>query len=448
MRKDIGIVVCNYNKQDYIVNCVRSILASTVDHFDLYVVDNASTDHSVEWLQKEFGDRITLIVNKENLGGSGGFNTGLREVIKKPYRYYMLVDNDVIFEDRAVEELYLFLENNKEVGMVGSKMCVMDYPDRIQTFGAAIDFKNYGVVDYYRNCLDDDNIPEVVYCDYVPACSVMVRAEAVEKVGLMPEDNFIYWDDMEWGHRFNLAGYKVAAYSKSRIWHKRGSLVSTNTFGKYYMYRNKINFFARFIPEEDIENFALAFLKELYYSISGCNLKQEENMIKTFMYAYDDGIHNVRGKAEDHKILPRIAPDRFAELMNGKTTALIEFNGDYEALGNIMAKVDKYITESNITLSAINSEEDTSKLKMQYPQYEVIDEYDCKNYDIVFKVCDHVFNVKDEIKSAVYIDKWINLIITDEDFSYCRNMESNLKLFQKCNFPVMVSQIKKLRSGK
>lgn len=74
--KNIGIIVCNYNKQDYVVNCVKSIFEQTIDDFDIFVVDNASTDQSVPMLREAFGNRITLLVNKEDLGGSGGFNTG------------------------------------------------------------------------------------------------------------------------------------------------------------------------------------------------------------------------------------------------------------------------------------------------------------------------------------------------------------------------------------
>ena len=86
MDKSIGIVICNYNKQDYILNCIKSVLDSSISDFDIYVVDNASTDDSVSCIQKEFENKITLIVNNENLGGSGGFKTGLRAALKKNYK--------------------------------------------------------------------------------------------------------------------------------------------------------------------------------------------------------------------------------------------------------------------------------------------------------------------------------------------------------------------------
>lgn len=240
--KNIGIVVCNYNKKDYVLNCLKSLFEQTINDFDIYVVDNASTDGSAEAIKEKFGRQLILIENDENLGGSGGFNVGLREALKYDYEYIMCVDNDVYFDSHAVEELRNFMIEHKDVGMVGSRAYFMDEPKRIWSFGADIDFEKYVQRDNYRNCTDTDGVPEVTYCTYVPACSMMLRTETVKKVGIMPEENFIYWDDMEWGYRFNKAGYKVAAYGKAKVWHKGGGRNGKTTFNNYYMWRNRLKF--------------------------------------------------------------------------------------------------------------------------------------------------------------------------------------------------------------
>ena len=85
--KKIGIVICNYNKKDYVLNCIQSVLESKNQDFDLYVADNASTDGSVEAIEKTYGDAVTVLVNPENLGGSGGFNLGIRKILEKGYEY-------------------------------------------------------------------------------------------------------------------------------------------------------------------------------------------------------------------------------------------------------------------------------------------------------------------------------------------------------------------------
>lgn len=105
--KEIGIVVCNYNKKDYVLDCIQSILDSE-GSFDLYIVDNASDDGSADAVKEKYSDRVILIENKENLGGSGGFNTGLRYAMDKGHKYLMCVDNDVKFDSKNIVELESF----------------------------------------------------------------------------------------------------------------------------------------------------------------------------------------------------------------------------------------------------------------------------------------------------------------------------------------------------
>ena len=438
--KKIGIVVCNYNKEDYIVNCVDSILKSDFQDFDVYVVDNASTDRSVELLKERFGEKIHLIVNTENLGGSGGFNTGLREVLKYDYPYVMCVDNDVIMEKQAIRELYEFLEQNPTVGMVGSKICIMDVPDRIQTYGAMIDFNCYLAEDLYRNYLDDEQIPEVVYCDYVPACSLMARTDAVRKVGIMPEENFIYWDDMEWGYRFNQEGYQVAAISASRIWHKRGGAVAKNTFTKYYFFRNRIRFFLKYLAEDKKEAFARFILDELYRSVCSCNLKGEYNMMKTFMYAYDDAIHDISGKAQEHKILPRLSSNRLADLIKDAEKIQIVFNGDYECLGNVIQKLQDMSPELQCTICVRDCMEEAEKVVRQYPEMAVVKEHVADVYDLTLKLCSHIFEVQDRVKEGVYIDRWLNLLITEEEFELGRNFKNSNYVYIQMHLPLVMQK--------
>ena len=73
--KKIAAVICNYNKSAYVTECIQSVLESAFRDFDIIVVDNASTDDSVEQIRGKYGEQVQLFVNRENLGGSGVFNT-------------------------------------------------------------------------------------------------------------------------------------------------------------------------------------------------------------------------------------------------------------------------------------------------------------------------------------------------------------------------------------
>lgn len=436
--KEVGVVVCNYNKKEYILDCIQSILDADGDNYDVYVVDNASEDGSVEAIKEKYSGQVVLIENKENLGGSGGFNTGLKAALEKGHPYLMCVDNDVRFDARNIAELLLFLKAHTDIGMVGSKILFMDDPDRIQTMGAEIDYQKYHVTDLYRHSVNDETIPEYVYCDYVPACSLMVRADAVKNVGLMPEENFIYYDDMDWGVRFNIAGYKVAGISAAKVWHKGGGSVSDTTFNKYYMFRNRIRFFMKYLQEEKKEAFARYILDELYRSACACSLKGDVAMAKTFMYAYDDAIHGVAGKAAEHKVLKRQDGKRFENLVKSRESILIIFGGDYANIGNIMVRLKMMKCERKCTISVRDYPEELDKMKQQYPEHVVTTAAEKEQYDLVLKMCSHIFEVADQQMEGVYLDQWQNLLETEEEFELAKSFKSSKEMFIRLNLPLMI----------
>lgn len=440
--KKIGIVICNYNKKDYILNCIQSVLDADGDNYDIYVVDNASTDGSAQAIKEIYGKRVILLENKENLGGAGGFDTGLEAVMQKGYQYYMLMDNDIIVDKEAIVSLYEFLEKpeNQEVGMVGSKVYFMDDQERIWGYGGRIDFEEYVQKDNFKNMKDSAEIPEVSYCDYVAACSLMVRAEVVKKVGIMPRENFIYWDDMEWGYRFHQAGYKVCVYGKSKIWHKAGGRNAGNTFIHYYMWRNRIRFFLKVLPSEERERFADTILSEIFRMIYSVNLKGETNIIRTLMYAFDDAVHGVTGKATEGKIFDRPAvPNRVEEACRGKQSLLLRFNGHYEGLGNVMRNIRKFSPEMKVTISTIDHPEEMDLLKEQYPDCKIVNDYTPEKYDGHMVMCNHIFKLSSDMPQDSYIDPWCNIIFSEEDFVYAKSFEQTRKLFLTCKKDILLS---------
>lgn len=375
----IGIVICNFNKRQYIMNCIQSVLEQDYTDFEIYVVDNASTDDSVSAIKEKYGNhpKVTLIENRENIGGSGGFNTGLRECLKKDYEYLMCVDNDIVMAKDNVGKLYRFLETHPDIGMVGSKINLMDQPDVLQSFGCTIDFEKYCFIDFHRREKEGE-LPEYETCTFVPACSLMVRTSIVRNVGVMPEDNFIYWDDMEWGYCINQSGYKVAVYRDASIVHKTGG-VATNTFARYYLLRNRIRFFAKYLPKEKYQDFLTKVLKETYRTIHGSILKGDTNLVQSLMFALFDGVHNVAGKAGEGRILERNGRNKLEEISDLGHKTVIE--------------------------------------------------------------CEHVFHYKELYHGEIIKDGFSNVIANEEDYLYCRNYDASESAFLAMNLPIMLDMM-------
>ncbi len=425
--KTTGIVICNYNKCDYVLGCIQSVLESKTDDYDLYVVDNASTDDSVEKIQELYGDRLNLIVNEENLGGSGGFNTGIRKVVSAGYKYVWCLDNDVLVDEEALTYLVKFLDEHEETGMVGSKVYHMENPDYVQQFGITIDFNELCVEAKYLNEFEDGTMPEVVYSDAVAACSVLVRTSLIKEIGPMPEANFLYWDDTEWGYRCNRAGYKVASYGKSKVLHAMGAKKeSVNTFPVYYAWRNWINFFIKYTPEEDMERVAETFIQSVFEIVYGGYYRGEYNKAKTVMYAYDDALHGVYGKAPADKIFDiDYNHSKLQKLVEGKEVIYIENTG-HEALGE---RVAEKILNFNPDVKII---------------YEPVDGVEPQ---LFIKLCNYIFALRVTEDKVVYIDEDENILSDSQDEIKVRNYNISKQAFMFSQKPLFMMLADKLKNS-
>lgn len=409
----LAVIICNYNKEDYIVNCIKSVRKSSFRNLDLYVVDNASMDNSVEMINKNFKNEINLIINKENLGGSGGFNTGLKEVIDKGYDYIMLLDNDVILHEDAISELVKFLENNKEYGMVGSLILSIDNPDVIQELGADIDFQNYTINPFFKGG-NKEGAPELIECDYVPACSLIVRGEALKKVGLMNEENFIYWDDIEWGYKFKLNGYKVGAYSKSIVWHKMGAATKENTFATYYFWRNRIKFFLNYLEESKVQDFCRKIFNNVFNAIFMCNYQGKYSQAITIMEAIEDALNGELGKGKSARI-------KKIEKLDDKLKQILESI-------NIVNVVNK-----------TGSLEDINKVNNLLKQYN-INNVNNNLPDRKFEVYRHILDVENFDENVIYIDGFFNIAYTKDDKIKLESKNSVYELAQNIYYPFLLNK--------
>lgn len=424
--KDIGVVICNYNKVQDVIDCIDSVLASDFQNFDLYVVDNASTDGSAEAVQKKYdAKQVTLIQNTENLGGSGGFNTGIRLTYEKGYRYIACLDNDILVDKGALGALYDFMEQHKDVGIVGSKVYHREEPDYIQQFGLNIDFERFGAETLYADYLDDDTVPEAIYCDAVATCSVLVRREAIEKAGIMPEDNFIYWDDMEWSHRIRMAGYQVAAYAGSKVWHRMGAInASKSSFVNYYLWRNQINFFMKYTPENMLETMSVYLLQAVFDAMYESMYREQHFSMNAIRYAFDDALHLVRGKAEDYKIKgPDLENRRLEQMVKEIHTYCIEENG-YEE--NAL-RLEQFIQAWNEGAVRVATGQSADK---------------------IFSLCDYIMHLQQIDTGKIYIDDTLNVLENDDDILVVQNYAYSKSLFIYMNQELFLSAAEKVRKEK
>lgn len=424
--KKIGIVICNYNKKDYVLNCIRSVLESKNQDFDLYVADNASTDGSVEAIKETYGDAVTVLVNPENLGGSGGFNLGIRKILEEGYEYLCCLDNDILVDENAIGALADYLDAHPDTGVCGSIVYHMDYPDYVQQYGLDLDFDNFTAITHYADYPDDGNIPEVNECDTVATCSVMLRTRFIKEsdIGIMPEDNFIYWDDMEWCYRFHLAGYKVVTIKDSVVLHKMGSNAKpVNTFINYYMWRNRIHFFMKYTPEEKLDHMSYCILSSAFDAMYESMYREEHNIMQTISYAYYDAIRDVRGKASDGKIRNNDASDsRFQSYLQTKKTYYLKADTTEEE-----QEAQAFIEALQTECQRVEQESDA---------------------DVTIVVCPYIMRCKREQypeKNQIVLDSYKNVILDESDWEAVSQYDYAKSLFIYMNQGAFLEATKALR---
>ena len=422
--KDIGVVICNFNKKDFVLQSVQSVLDSKGVAPDIFVVDNASSDGSADALKTTYGDKITVIENSENLGGSGGFNTGLKVLRDEGYKYFFCLDDDAQVDENALSVLYDYMEANPDCGMAGCRVYHLQMPDYIQQSGLRIDFEHCTAETIGADTLEDGSLPDIIECDTVATCAVMVRGDVARRpeVGIMPEDNFIYWDDMEWGHRIHLAGFRVVTLAKSKAVHQMGAIVKRpNTFINYYMWRNRTNFFLRFTPDGYFEHMGYEILSSFFDALYECMYREEHNIKTSIAHAYQDALEGIRGKAIEGRILDNDANDDklISFIKNKKSYYLIEtgFEDDAQYLHNFF--------------------------ELNAPNMRRLDSAD--GADVVFELCENIFHIKDLSLEKVYVDIYRNAILDDEDVNAVKNYDYCKLLHIYMNQEVLLDAARRLR---
>jgi GT2 family glycosyltransferase len=233
----VAIVIVTWNKKSDVLKLLESLRRIDYDNHDIVVVDNASTDGSAAKIVTMHPE-ARLLVNKENLGGSGGFNTGINYVLERnAYKYIWLLDNDAEVDANALRELVQTAERDNTIGVAGSCIMSPENRDLIVEAGASIDWKSGAWSPnfrYHRISDVQDETPMDV--DYVPACSALIREDVIRLIGGLDERFFLHWDDIDYCIRVKRNGFRVVCVTSSMVYHSVEK--GFNPLILYYDFRN------------------------------------------------------------------------------------------------------------------------------------------------------------------------------------------------------------------
>jgi GT2 family glycosyltransferase len=232
MNKSLNIsIVLYHNKEGQIKKAIESVLNTDLD-VNLYLVDNSSTDslRDLEMIDK----RTKYIFNNSNLGFGKAHNIALKKSIEKNIPYHLVLNPDVYFEKGVLEELYKFMESNKDVGLVMPKvlypngdiqyLCKL-LPTPFDLFGRR--FLNFGP---FKKIVEKRNeiyelrftgYDKIIEVPYLSGCFMFIRTEVLKKVGLFDERFFMYLEDTDLSRRIHRVS-KTIYYPEVSIYHEYG----------------------------------------------------------------------------------------------------------------------------------------------------------------------------------------------------------------------------------
>lgn len=221
--KKISISIVNYNAGEYLIGCLRSLeeLKNELE-MDIWVVDNASTDGSLENAQKKF-PRVNFIANHENLGFTKANNRALK---KFKTEFILILNPDIKILPGTLREMVNYLEKNPEVGAASCKVVKEDgtldlashrgFPTPWASFLYYF-LKNDSL--YHLTARSMEKPHEV---DAITGAFFLTRKSVLDEVGLFDEDFFMYGEDLDLCFRIKKAGYKIMYVPKVKIIHYKG----------------------------------------------------------------------------------------------------------------------------------------------------------------------------------------------------------------------------------
>jgi GT2 family glycosyltransferase len=250
----LSVIIVNYNVKHFLEQCLYSVQKATAGiQAEVLVIDNNSSDHSVEYLQPRF-PRIRFIANTENTGFAKGCNQGLAQASGK---YILFLNPDTIVPEDCFQKCISFLESQPAAGALGIRMLdgsgkflkesKRAFPSPLTSlyklFGLARLFSRSRTFSkYHLGYLNEKENHEV---DVLAGAFMMIKKEVLDKIGSFDETFFMYGEDVDLSYRVQQAGYKNYYFAGSNIIHFKGESTRKGSMNYVRMFYTAMSLFVR-----------------------------------------------------------------------------------------------------------------------------------------------------------------------------------------------------------
>lgn len=213
----VTIIIVAWNQLEKTLACLETITALDYSHARLLLVDNGSEPPLAGAITARFPD-IEVLRLPGNLGFAGGFNAGLRRALEGDSHHFLLLNNDTLLAPDVLTRLVEEMEGAADIGVVTAKIFYAADPHRIWTVGANLnlflDLKDGG-----QGQIDSGQWASARDIDFAPFCTILLRRVVVDEVGLLDEEFFLYYEDMDYCRRTLAAGWRIRLQPAAHVLH-------------------------------------------------------------------------------------------------------------------------------------------------------------------------------------------------------------------------------------
>lgn len=245
MKTKVAVVIPNWNGKTRLKSCLDSVISQTANPH-VVVVENGSTDGSLEYIQKTYPD-VEVVAHSKNLGFAGGVNSGIKRVSDLGFEYVALLNNDAIVDKNWAKHLLDSIAQDKSLGAVACKLLSSDK----KSVDSTGDFYSIWGLPFNRDrgkpAKDAHTTPGLVFGPCAGAA--LYRVAAIEEVGMFDDDFFAYHEDADIHFRLQLYGWKTMYQPKAIAYHATGSTSSKIPgFTTYQTFKNYPLLFWKNVP--------------------------------------------------------------------------------------------------------------------------------------------------------------------------------------------------------
>lgn len=300
MRDDkVSVLVLNYNGLDYLNECFSSLFKQTYKNYEIFMVDNCSTDGSQEFVKKHF-PRVRIIQFKENLGFTGAYNKAIR-MLKEDF--IALLNNDTKVDRNWLKELMAVIKKDDKIAICASKILFYDKPKLVNSAGLALTQIGSGFDIGFREDASKFNESRFTCAS---GGALLLRRKAFIDVGGFDPTYFIYFEDTDLSWRLWLYGYRIIFVPTSIVYHKFGAFCGSYLHSPMRIYYGQKNRITNILKNFNMQDIILAFIISVFFDtarIVNFIMKRKVPLIALLFKADMYVVRNIKSILKKRKIV-------------------------------------------------------------------------------------------------------------------------------------------------